>query len=198
METSIFLVEDNVVMREGLRALLGAQSDIVVVGYAPFGDGAVLRLKQTRPAVVILDASKTGTAAIEMTRSRPNHKNDNQYIEERNGHIVRKFAGYQRLDIPETVDVLNQLYDILSVYLNHFVAVRKCLKKERIGSKYKLIYDKPRTPYQRLLEQKSVSKSEKDKLITIHKQANLWELKQQVELKIQKLYDIEKRYGNHK
>jgi hypothetical protein len=131
---------------------------------------------------------------IELTRSRPNHKNDNQYIEERNGHIVRKFVGYQRLDAPETVTVLNQLYEVLSVYLNHFVAVRKCLKKERIGSLYKRIYDKAKTPYQRLLEQPTVSKSDKDKLIEIHKQANLWELKQQVELKIQELYDTQKRY----
>lgn len=34
---------------------------------------------------------------IELSRSRPNRKNDNMYVEERNGHVVRKFVGYMRL-----------------------------------------------------------------------------------------------------
>lgn len=70
---TVFLVEDNIVMREGLRALLGGQPDITVVGYAPFGAEAMRRLRQLRPAVVILDASKTGTAGIETTRNIGRH-----------------------------------------------------------------------------------------------------------------------------
>jgi len=132
---------------------------------------------------------------IELTRSRPNHKNDNQYIEERNGHIVRKFVGYLRLDAPETVPVLNELYDDLAVYLNHFVAVRKCIEKVKIGSRYKRIYDKPRTPYQRVLEHPEVSQKDKNKLKAIHKQLNIVELKRRIELKTKALYDTQKRYG---
>ena len=33
-----------------------------------------------------------------LTRSRPNHKNDNCFVEERNGHIVRRWVGYTRFD----------------------------------------------------------------------------------------------------
>ena len=70
---------------------------------------------------------------IRMTRSRPGHKNDNMYVEERNGHVVRKFVGYVRLDCKEAVGALNELYEILAMYLNHFVPVKKCLEKIRLG-----------------------------------------------------------------
>lgn len=134
-------------------------------------------------------------AHIELTRSRPNHKNDNQYIEERNGHIVRKFVGYMRLDAFETVAAVNELYDVLSPYLNHFVAVRKCLKKERVGSRYIRVYDTAKTPYKRVMEHPAVSQKEKDKLQTIHDALNLFDLKRQVDAKMKALYDVQKRYG---
>ena len=41
------------------------------------------------------------STGVELTRSRPNKKNDNAFVEERNGHIVRKYAGYIRLDCVE-------------------------------------------------------------------------------------------------
>ena len=51
---------------------------------------------------------------IELSRSRPNHKNDNMYVEERNGHVIRKTIGYITLNCPEAVDALNAVYDILN------------------------------------------------------------------------------------
>jgi len=51
-----------------------------------------------------------------LTRSRPNRKNDNCFVEERNGHIVRKWVGYARYDMPEIVGALNELYDTLTPY----------------------------------------------------------------------------------
>ena len=41
---------------------------------------------------------------LRFTRSRPYHKNDNSFVEERNGHIVRVYIGWQRLDVPEVVE----------------------------------------------------------------------------------------------
>ena len=132
---------------------------------------------------------------IEMTRSRPNRKNDNQYIEERNGHIIRKFVGYDRLDCKETVLVLNDLYQTLGVYLNHFVAVRKCVKKIRLGSRYKRVYDKAKTPFQRVMEHELVSDKNKQKLQEIHNQLDMTKLKQKVDEITRRLYDIQRHYG---
>jgi transposase InsO family protein len=66
--------------------------------------------------------------AVEMTRSRPYHKDDNAYVEQKNGHIVRRFLGYSRLDNKTVIPLMNDLYETLDVYLNHFVPSRKCFK----------------------------------------------------------------------
>lgn len=132
--------------------------------------------------------------SIELTRSRPNHKNDNMYIEERNGHIVRKFVGYTRWDAPNIVDVLNELYDVLIIYTNHFVPVRKCLKKEKMESRYIRHYDTAKTPYQRVMEYAAVNKSIKQHLKTVHEAHNPFSLKQEIDRITRKLYDIQKRH----
>ncbi len=109
---------------------------------------------------------------IEMTRSRPNRKNDNAYVEQRNGHVIRRFIGYQRFDHQPVVNEINVLYDILEDYINHFLPTRKCIDKIRVGSKYKRKYDKAQTPYQRVLESDNVSGKLKQKLRVKHDSLN--------------------------
>jgi hypothetical protein len=48
-----------------------------------------------------------------MTRSEPYKKNDNQFVEERNNHVVRKYVGYDRLDCRDGVSLLNAYYEVL-------------------------------------------------------------------------------------
>lgn len=79
---------------------------------------------------------ETQKSGIDQTRSRSGKKNDNAFIEERNGHIVRKWIGYERYDTEAHVDALNAVYEKLDLYLNHFQAVRRCVKRERVGAKY--------------------------------------------------------------
>ena len=50
---------------------------------------------------------------IKLTRSRPNHKNDNAYVEQKNGHVIRRFMGYTRLDTPEVVPLITLNYETL-------------------------------------------------------------------------------------
>jgi hypothetical protein len=109
---------------------------------------------------------------IAQTRCRSGKKNDNAFIEERNGHIVRKWIGYDRFDTPAHVAALNAVYEKLDLYLNHFQAVRRCVKRERIGSKYVRIYDTPQTPYARAMAHKDISKERKAQLKNIHDTLN--------------------------
>ena len=132
-----------------------------------------------------------------MTRSRPNHKNDNAYVEERNGHIVRKYVGYIRLDCKEAVPALNNLYAVLCPYLNHFIPSRKCIDKVKIGSKYKKVYEKvPKTPYQRVLEHPKISEEVKEKLRKEHATLNPAVLLKEIERLRTVLYDVQRKHGS--
>lgn len=133
---------------------------------------------------------------IDFSRSRPNKKNDNMYVEERNGHVIRKHLGYIRLDCPEAVAALNEVYDILTPYLLHFVAVRRMTGKTKIKSKYQRQYEKKaRTPYARIMEDSRVESSIKEKLQAEHAVLNPLIMKQEIDRRTAKLYAVQKRYG---
>lgn len=143
-------------------------------------------------------AYATGTN-LRMTRSRPDHKNDNCFVEERNGHIVRVYVGFQRLDAQETVKALNDLYDVLTPYLNHFVASRRIVSKERIGARWKVTREKTaKSPYQRVLERMDVSEEIKTKLRTEHATLSPAKMKKEVDRLSKRVHDIQKRYGKPK
>lgn len=134
---------------------------------------------------------------IELSRSRPGKSNDNMYVEERNGHVIRKTVGYMRLDCREAVDALNLLYDALTPYLMHFVAVRRTTGKEKVQSWYRRTYEKiPKTPYQRILEHEAIDKSVKERLGKEHDILNPLIMKREIEKRLRAVYDIQKRCGN--
>jgi hypothetical protein len=105
---------------------------------------------------------------IELTRSRPGKKNDNHGVEERNGHVIRKFIGYHRLDCFELLDEWNILADKINLFVNHFKPIRRTIKKDKINSKYIREFDKAKTPFQRVLDHPTISQNIKDKLIQEH------------------------------
>ena len=133
---------------------------------------------------------------IAMTRSRPNHKNDNAHVEERNGHIVRKHIGYIRLDCKQAVDALNDVYVVLNPYLNHFVASKRLLEKYEVNGKWKKKYEKiAKTPYQRVLENEHISNEVKEKLKQEHEKLNPKIMKKEIDRLKKILYDTQKKYG---
>lgn len=124
---------------------------------------------------------------ITFTRGRAGKKNDNPYVEQKNDSIVRRWVGYGRYDTDEQIAILNELYEVLRLYLNFFVPVMKLKEKERIGSKVIKRYDKPRTPYQRILEADDVSEKVKEKLRKQYQTLNLVKLKKDVDTILKKL-----------
>lgn len=136
---------------------------------------------------------------IRITRSRPYHKNDNNFVEERNGHVVRTYVGYSRLDVRQTVDALNDVYDVLTPYLNHFIASRRIVSKERVGAKWKITREKiAKTPYQRILERNDVDEKIKEKLYVEHAKLDPKEMKITIDLLIKRVLNIQRRYGKRK
>jgi len=101
---------------------------------------------------------------IVFTRSRPYKKNDQCFVEQKNGVVVRQFIGYERFEGVEPCRLLSQLYGQLRLYINFFQPSMKLLTKERIGSRVKKRYDLAQTPYQRLQAAEGVPVVVKEKL----------------------------------
>lgn len=90
---------------------------------------------------------------IQFTRSRPYKKDDNAHIEQKNWTHVRKIFGYVRYDSPSALKAMNDLYrNELRLFQNLFQPSVKLLRKVRVGSKLKRVYDTPKTPFQRVCE----------------------------------------------
>jgi hypothetical protein len=127
---------------------------------------------------------------LEFTRSRPNKKNDNAYIEEKNWTHVRKVVGYLRYDTMGEAEILNDLYgEELRLYQNFFQPVMKLVSKERIGGRVRRKYDIPRTPYHRLKESKQISEQQREELECLYLNLNPAELKRRIDTKLDKLWE---------
>jgi hypothetical protein len=136
---------------------------------------------------------------LTFTRSRPSHKNDNAYIEQKNWTHVRKVLGYYRYDNIEELKMINELYrKQLRLYKNFFQPVMKLVSKERIGGRVKRSYDSPRTPYQRLMESNQITSERKAELESLYCSLNPAQLRRDIEVKLEKLfqtYEFKHRSG---
>ena len=101
---------------------------------------------------------------IEFTRSRPYQKNDQAWIEQKNGSVIRRFVGDRRLSGLIAGQCLARLYRMIRLYVNYFQPSFKLLSKTRDGAKIKKRYHKPATPCERLLAHASVSDAAKEAL----------------------------------
>lgn len=90
-------------------------------------------------------------AHITFTRGRPYLKNDQCFVEQKNGAIVRQVVGYDRLVGEHAYRQLTELYRALRLYINCFQPSMKLLSKQRDGKKVRRVYDAGKTPLQRLL-----------------------------------------------
>jgi DNA-binding NarL/FixJ family response regulator len=62
----VFVVDDHPVVREGLAAIIGTQSDMCVVGEAATGDEALTIFAAQRPDVTLMDLRLPGTSGIDV------------------------------------------------------------------------------------------------------------------------------------
>jgi hypothetical protein len=127
--------------------------------------------------------------SVQFTRSRPYHKDDNAHIEQKNWTHVRQWLGYQRLDNPKVVPLLNNLYtQEWRLFLNFFCPSVKLIGKERIGSKTIKRHDNPKTPLQRILESPSIPKQTKISLSKQLEKLNPFVLRKTIEEKLKLIF----------
>ena len=83
---------------------------------------------------------------------------------------------------------MNALYrNEWSLYQNHFIPTMKCVKKVKLNSKYRRKFDKPKTPYQRVLNCPDIS-DKKNELKNIHQAFNPFALKRIVDHKLKHIF----------
>jgi hypothetical protein len=127
---------------------------------------------------------------LEFTRSRPYRKNDSCYVEQKNWSVVRRAVGYYRYDTPEELTLLNELYRSLRLSTNFFQPVMKLQTKTRKGAKVFKTYDKPLTPYQRVLNHPAVSEDNKQLLREQYQKLNPAEIKRTITRLENKLFSF--------
>lgn len=124
---------------------------------------------------------------ITFTRSRPYRRNDQAHIEQKNYSTVRKIVGYKRLETEEELKTLNEIYLLLSDYLNFFIPTQKLVRKGHVGARVKRIYGRPQTPYQRVLSHPDINGKIKVGLKKRFKTLNPAHLIREINRKVRKL-----------
>ena len=101
---------------------------------------------------------------LEQTRSRAYKKNDQAWVEQKNGSIVRRLVGYGRLSGLGATQALAQLYAASRLYINFFQPSFKLKSKTRDGARVSKKYYAPATPCDRLLASDRVDEAVKRQL----------------------------------
>jgi len=129
---------------------------------------------------------------VQFTRSRAYHKDDNAHVEQKNWTQVRQWLGYDRLDNPKVVPLLNNLYtQEWRLFLNLFLPSVKLLDKEKIASKTIRRYDPPKTPYQRVMDSPLVTPEVKKALTMQLSTLNPFSLKAAIDRKFKHIFQVQ-------
>jgi len=134
---------------------------------------------------------------IEFTRSRPYHKNDQAWVEQKNGAVVRRLVGDHRLEGPEAVEALGRLYRAARLFVNFFQPSFKLKEKIRTGTRVVKRYHAPETPCARLLAFESVSAEVKARLREITAQLDPLQLLEEIRRMQHHLVRLEEGEPSH-
>ena len=141
-------------MVEGLEAIAG-QLPFSVLGIDSDNDGAFINDTPVQYCV---------KRAIEFTRSRAYRKNDQAWIEQKNGSSVRRFTGHDRYSGQIAGQTMVHLYKAVRLNVNYFQPSFKLLEKIRGGAKAIKRYSPPATPCDRVMQHDEISATVKKQL----------------------------------
>jgi len=171
---------------------------------------AVHRMRQQLPFLLLgLDSDNGGEfinhhlyaycreEKITFTRSRSYKKNDSCHVEQKNGNVVRRLIGYDRYTSRAAYQCLEKLYSLVRLYLNFFQPTMKLTSKTRKGARLHKVYDKARTPYQRLLASDVLTELKKQELATIYHRLNPVLLLKQINNALESLWQLAQHPVTH-
>jgi hypothetical protein len=128
---------------------------------------------------------------IQLTRGRPYKKDDNAHIEQKNWTHVRKLLGWERYDSRAAVEAMNNLNrQELRLWLNLYLPSVKLVKKVRVGSKVRRVYDAPQTPLERVVASASAHPDQIAALKKLRASLDPFQLGKVIERKIEGIYEM--------
>lgn len=128
---------------------------------------------------------------MKLQHSRPQKKNDQAHIEQKNNTHVRQLVGYKRYENDAVIEAINDLYDNeWSILNNFFMPQMKLKEKTRTKSKLRKYYDAPKTPLERLIESKVLTPEKEQELLAIRNVHNPVQLRKKVEQKIKAINEL--------
>ena len=123
---------------------------------------------------------------VRLSRSRPYHKNDNRFVEQKNATLIRAYLGNERLDTIAQTLALNHLYDRMWLYYNLFQPVMRLEEKIIIpglagqSARVKHRYEEARTPFERLCRTPAITPQHREQLEILRDQTNPRQLRQEI------------------
>jgi hypothetical protein len=132
---------------------------------------------------------KEKVVGVTLSRSRPYHKNDNRFVEQKNDSLVREYFGQLRLDTPEQVQAVNELYEQMWLYYNLFQPVLHLVQKQLDGDKVRRKWDQAQTPYERLRAAGGLSEEQQARLQALYEATNPLALRQSIYERLARLWE---------
>jgi len=130
-------------------------------------------------------------AAVEFTRSRPYHSDDNAHVEQKNWTWARQLLGYGRLEDPALVAPISTLYrEVWAPWQNFFLPCFKLQAKWRQGSHWRKRYELPRTAYHRLCGPGILALKERRRLRDHYESLDPFALKDELETKLKGILKV--------
>ena len=138
---------------------------------------------------------KEAAQDIHLSRSRPFHKNDNRFVEQKNFTLIRAYLGHDRLDSVAQTAALNDLYDKLWLYYNLFQPVLRLQEKTLLSNqagtpRFRRRYGPAQTPFQRLCATQVLSQDQRDVLQQLYDQTNPRRLRQAIYRQLQYVFSL--------
>ncbi len=135
-------------------------------------------------------------AAVDFTRSRPYHSDDNAHVEQKNWTWARQLLGYGRLEDPQLVAPISTLYrEVWAPWQNFFLPCLKLEKKWREGSHWRKRYEPPKTAYHRLCAPGMLSLKARRALRDRYESLDPFALKEELESKLKQILKTTKSNG---
>jgi len=134
---------------------------------------------------------KSKVPDLDISRSRPYHKNDNRFVEENNCSLVRAYIGHGRLDTLPHLLIMREIYEDLTCYHNFFQPVMKTIHKVQVDEfRYRRVFDRARPPLDRLGDTGLLSDAHMQRLFYLRENVDVLALRERLETNINNLWNI--------